>query len=607
MIRSEIRNVAIIAHVDHGKTTLVDGMLRQSGLFRDNQLQGECILDSNELERERGITILAKNIALTYGDVKINLIDTPGHADFGGEVERIVRMADGCLLLVDAFDGPMPQTKFVLKKAFAAGLKPIVVINKVDRPDARPQKVLEMVYDLFIDLGADDDQVDFPYVFASGREGWASADLDGSRDSIRPLFDLIVAKVPGPTVRPDEPFQMPVTTIEWSDYVGRIAVGKVLAGSVEVGSRVSLLKADKRINDTVDRLYEFDKLGKREVERIEAGDVAALVGLEEVEIGDTVACIERPMAAERLAVDEPTLTMLFTINDSPLAGRDGQYVTSRQLRSRLERELQSNVALRVADGASKDEFLVSGRGLLHLGILVETMRREGYELSVGKPHVIYKEIDGRRSEPVEQLVVEVPTERIGPVMELVGARRGELVRIDAVGAQSNLEFTIPARGLIGIRTRLLNATNGEAVLHHVLKGYEPYRGEVPRRANGVMISSLAGKSVAYALDSLQERGVMFIGPGADVYPGMIIAEHCRDNDLTVNPCREKKQTNIRASGSDKAILLKPPRDMSLELALEYIEEDEVVEITPTCIRLRKRLLAEEARRRAGRAPKREAG
>jgi GTP-binding protein len=606
MIRSDVRNVAIIAHVDHGKTTLVDAMLRQSGLFRDSQLQGECILDSNDLERERGITILAKNIALSYAPeggeaVKINIIDTPGHADFGGEVERITRMADGCLLLVDAFDGPMPQTKFVLRKAFEAGLAPIVVVNKVDRPDARPREVLNLCYDLFIDLGANDRQVDFPYVFASGKEGWASMDPAARGDSIRPIFDLILRCVPGPDVDPDGPLRMQVASLQWSEYVGRIAVGKIVSGRIAVGQNVLAMKEDRRVPYKVEKLYEFDKLGKRETASLFAGDVVAVVGLESIEIGDTISSVDRPGALPRLKVEEPTLTMLFTINDSPLAGRDGEHLTSRRLRERLARELESNVALKVEEGETKDEFLVSGRGLLHLGVLIETMRREGYELSVGKPHVIYKEIDGQTCEPFEQLAIEVPSDRVGPVMEMVGGRRGELEKMEARGSQTHLEFVLPSRGLIGLRTRLLNATAGEVVMHHVFLEYRPKKGDVPRRPTGVMISNTAGKAVAFALDGLQQRGEMFVAPGDDVYEGMIVAEHCRENDLTVNPCKEKKLTNIRAAGADRAILLKPPREMSLELALEYIEEDELVEVTPKAIRLRKRLLSEEARRRASRS------
>ena len=607
MIREDIRNVAIIAHVDHGKTTLVDSMLRQSGQFRDSQLQGNCILDSNDLERERGITILAKNIALAYQApgsdklTKINIIDTPGHADFGGEVERIVRLADGCLLLVDAFDGPMPQTKFVLRKAFEAGLHPIVVINKIDRPDARPEEVLNLCYDLFIDLGANDEQLEFPYIYASGKEGWATADPSVKGENIQPIFDIILKHVPGPDVEPEGPLQMQVSSLQWSEFVGRIAVGKIKSGTINVGQKVVLMKDGKNVPHQIENLYEFDKLGKIEVKSAGAGDVIAVVGLEDAEIGDTIASTDNPVALPRLKVEEPTLTMLFTINDSPLTGRDGQFLTSRHLRERLYRELDSNVALRVEDGDSKEQFLVSGRGLLHLGVLIETMRREGYELSVGKPQVIYKEINGEKCEPFEMLLVEVPSDRMGPVMEMAGARRGELLKIETRGTHTQIEFLIPARGLIGLRTRLLNATGGEVIMHHVFHEYRPVKGDIPRRANGVMISNQSGKAVAFALDGLQERGEMLVAPGDELYEGMIVAEHCRDNDLTVNACKEKKLTNMRASGSDKSIILKPPREMSLEIALEYIEEDELVEVTPKVIRLRKKFLSEEARKRSTRS------
>ncbi len=601
MIRNDIRNVAIIAHVDHGKTTLVDSMLRQSGQFRESQLQGDCILDSNELERERGITILAKNIALQYGDTKINLIDTPGHADFGGEVERITMMADGCLLLVDAFDGPMPQTRFVLRKAFAAGLKPIVVVNKIDRPEARPQQVLSLVYDLFIDLGADDEQLDFPYIFASGKEGWASHDPKVKGDSIKPVFDLIVKHVPGPDVDAEGPFQMQVTTLDWSDYLGRIAIGKIVSGKIKKSDRVLIMKDGVNKNATIERVQTFEKLGRSDAEGGEAGDVVALVGLEEAEIGDTIADADYPVALPRMNVDEPTLTMLFTINDSPFCGREGTFVTSRHLRERLYKELQSNVALRVTDTALKDEFVVAGRGLLHLGILIETMRRQGYELSVGKPHVILKEINGVECEPTEELVIDAPSDKVGPVMEIVGSRRGTLTKMQAEGTRTHMEFQIPARGLIGMRTRVLNSTAGEAIMHHVFHSYQPYSGEIPHRMNGVMISNVSGKAVAYALESLQERSTLFVRPGDEVYPGMIVGENARDNDLVVNPCKEKKLTNIRAASADKNIILKPPRDMSLEVALEYIEDDELVEVTPGGIRLRKKLLSEESRKRASRA------
>jgi GTP-binding protein len=596
MIRNDLRNIAIIAHVDHGKTTLVDAMLRQSGQYRESQLTQDCILDSNDLERERGITILAKNIAIDYKGVKINIIDTPGHADFGGEVERILSMADGCLLLVDAFDGPMPQTRFVLRKAFEAGLKPIVVVNKVDRPEARPKEVLSLVYDLFIDLGASDEQVNFPVMFASGKQGWASADPDVKGENIQPLLDLIL-NVPAPGGNSEAPLQLLATSLEWSSYVGRIVVGRIARGKVRRGQQVALVKAEGSIRETIDKVMVFDKLGKVEVEEASAGEIVALVGLEESEIGDTIADAETPEALPRLSVELPTLSMLFTINSSPLAGRDGQFVTSRNLRERLQRELQSNVALRVDETANRDEFVVSGRGLLHLGILIETMRREGYELSVGKPRVIMREENGAKLEPLEFLVVDIPTEKVGAAMELVGSRRGELSKMEPVGTRTHLEFTIPARGLIGLRTRLLNATAGEAVMHHVFHEYADYRGDVPTRPQGVLISNVTGKTNAYALDGLQERSTLFVRPSDDVYPGMVVGENCRDNDLVVNPCREKKLTNIRAASADKNILLAPPREMSLEQALEYIEDDELVEITPKVIRLRKKFLSEEDRKR----------
>jgi GTP-binding protein len=598
--RNDIRNVAIIAHVDHGKTTLVDALLRQSGQFRASQLQGDCILDSNPQERERGITILAKNVAVNYGDTKINIIDTPGHADFSGEVERTLAMADGALVLVDSFEGPMPQTKYVLRKAFAAGLRPIVVINKIDRPDARPDEVLNEVFDTFVELGADTEQLDFPYIFASGRAGFASHDAHATTGDIGPLFDLILEKVPAPVVEPDRPLQMLCTTLDFSEYVGRIAIGRIAAGSVRRGQRLALIKAgDVVVNGNADRVLVFDKLGRTEVESAEAGDIVAIVGLSAVDIGDTIAAAEAPVALPRIEVDEPTLSMLFTVNDSPLSG-EGEYLTSRHIRERLDKELRSNVALRVEDTEDRDSFQVSGRGLLHLSVLIENMRREGYELSVGKPTVILKRVDGAVHEPVEYLVVDVPQGQVGPVMELVGGRKGELTKMDVKGALAHLEFVIPARGLIGLRSRLLSATQGEAIMHHNFHGYQPFRGEIPRRPNGVMISNVRGQAVAYALDGLQERATMFVVPGDDVYEGMIVAENARENDLVVNPTKEKKLTNMRASGSDKNILLKPPRQLTLEYALEYIEDDELVEITPTKIRLRKKLLGEEDRKRAER-------
>jgi GTP-binding protein len=606
--RTDIRNVAIIAHVDHGKTTLVDQMMRQSGLFRREELdrlvggQHGLILDSNDLERERGITILAKNIALTLAGTKVNIIDTPGHADFGGEVERVLKMADGALVLVDAAEGPLPQTRFVLRKAFESGLRPIVVVNKIDRPDARPTEVLNAVFDLFVDLDADEATLDFPTVYASGREGISTPDLAIPATDLQPLFDAILKHVPAPEVEAEAPLQMLVVTLDYSDYVGRIAIGRVVAGKIRKGQRIALLKHDgRRVDDTVTQLYTFDRLGRTETNEVSAGDICAVVGLDEVDIGDTVADPENAVALPPIRIDEPTLDMLFRINDSPFAGQEGEYVTSRQLRDRLMKELESNVALRVVPSEEKrDEFHVSGRGLLHLGILLENMRREGYELSVGKPHVITKEVNGHKHEPIEYLVIEVPSRSVGAVMELVGGRKAELVKMDSRGEHTHLEFTIPARGLIGLRTRLLNATSGEAIMHHNFYDYQPTRGAIPARLNGVLISTETGRATPYALDNLQERGTLFIGGGEQVYEGQVVGEHCRDNDLPVNVCREKKLTNIRAAGADKSIILKPPRVMTLEQALEYIEEDELVEVTPKAIRLRKVLLKESDRRKYAR-------
>jgi GTP-binding protein len=602
MKRTDIRNVAIIAHVDHGKTTLVDQLMRQSGLFREGELRGECILDSNDLERQRGITILAKNIALTVGGTKINIIDTPGHADFGGEVERVLKMADGALLLVDAAEGPLPQTRFVLRKAFECGLRPIVVINKIDRPDARPTEVLNAVFDLFVDLDADDATLEFPTIYASGREGVATLDLNTPATDIRPLFAEIMNHVPPPEVELDAPLQMLTVTLDYSDYVGRIAIGRVFAGKIRKGQRVALLKHDgRRLDDVVTQLYTFDRLGRVETEEVLAGDICAVVGLEGVDIGDTIADFENPIALPPITIDEPTLDMIFRINDSPFVGQDGQYVTSRQLRDRLMKELESNVALRVKPSEERrDEFHVSGRGLLHLSILLENMRREGYELSVGKPRVITKQVNDVTMEPIEYLTVDAPPTSVGSVMELVGNRRAECLKMDSHGDLTHLEFTIPARGLIGLRTRLLNATGGQAIMHHNFYDYQPVRGGIPARVNGVMVSTETGRATPFALDNLQERGILFIGGGEQVYEGQIVAEHCRDNDLPVNVCREKKLTNIRAAGADKAIILKPPRQMTLELALEYIEEDELVEVTPKAIRMRKRFLTENERKRFAR-------
>lgn len=597
--RTDLRNVAIIAHVDHGKTTLVDQMLKQSGLFRESELAQECILDSNPLERERGITILAKNIAFRLGDTKINLIDTPGHADFGGEVERVLSMADGCFLLVDAAEGPLPQTRFVLRKAFAKGLQPIVVINKIDRSDARAVEVLNEVYDLFIELDATDEQLDFPVIYAAGRQGVATTDLNVPPKDLQPLYKEILEHIPPPEVDVDAPLQFLVVSLISDAYVGRIAVGKVVAGTIKKNQRVALMKRDgSRIDDTVVQLQEFDRLGRRETESVSAGDICAVAGLDEVEIGDTIADFDNAVALPPITVEEPTLDMVFRVNDSPFAGQDGTPITSRQLRERLMRETESNVAMKVrASEGRGDEFIVSGRGMLHLGILLENMRREGLELAVGKPKVIYKQIDGERQEPIEYLVVETPGDAVGPVMQLVLGRRGECVKMDARDAGTHLEFTIPARGLIGLRTRLLNATAGRAIMHHNFHNYQPYKGDIPARVNGVMVSTETGKATGHAIENLQERGVMFVAPMDSVYEGQVVGEHCRDNDLPVNICREKKLTNIRSSTAEIKTVIKPPRQMALEIALEYIEDDELVEVTPNSIRLRKTILKENDRKK----------
>jgi GTP-binding protein len=601
MRRNDIRNIAIIAHVDHGKTTLVDCLLRQSGEFRESQLVGDCILDSNELERERGITILAKNIAVPYKGVKINIIDTPGHADFGGEVERVLRMANGALVLVDAAEGPMPQTRFVLTKALECGLQPLVVINKIDRHDARPDEVLSEIFDLFLELGADDRLADFPYVYASARHGFATHDPAVPGTSMQPLLDLVLERIPGPEIDAKSPLQMLVTTLDWSDYVGRIAVGRIFSGSISRGQQVALMQSDQReLVGKVAAVHTFDKLGRKEVESGEAGDIVAVVGLEEVEIGDTISDAECRRALERVAIDEPTLQMIFTINSSPLAGREGKYVTSRHLRDRLMKELEKNVALRVTPVPGSDAYAVSGRGLLHLSVLVETMRREGYELSVGKPRVILRERKGVTEEPFESLIVEVPHDKLGVVMEMVGSRRGQMVEMNNRGEYSHASFSIPARGLIGLRTRLLNATQGTAIMHHRFETYRPMEGEIAGRGNGVLVSMAAGRAVAFGLDGLQERAEMFVSPGDVVYEGMIVGENSRTGDMAVNPTKEKKLTNMRASGSDRNILLKPARVLSLEAALEYIDDDELVEVTPGNIRLRKILLTEADRRKAAR-------
>ena len=610
-----IRNVAIIAHVDHGKTTLVDGLLYQSGMFRTEELDklagGEhgLIMDSNPLERERGITILRKTCAIRYVDeagreYKINIIDTPGHADFGGEVERVLKMADGVLLLVDAFDGPMPQTRFVLSKALEHKLRPIVVVNKIDRPNSRPDDVVDEVFDLLISLGADDVALDFPVVYASAREGWATIDLAKKTTSLKAVFEAIITHVPAPKVEPDAPLQMLVTNQEWSDYVGRIAIGKVFAGSVSEGQRVTVIdRHGLHTQQKIMHIHQFDGLGRRRVTTVLAGDICAISGLDPVEIGDTIACADRPSRLAAIAVDEPTMAMTFRVNDGPFAGRDGKYVTSRQIGDRLRKELERNVALRVDPGATPEEFTVSGRGLMHLGILLENMRREGYEVCVGKPNVIIRTIEGRRCEPIELLVVDCPLDCQSAVMSLLGDRRSEIAKMDAKRGASDfihMEFMIPSRGLFGLHARMLNATQGRAVMHHTYERYEPMRGAIPQRKAGVMVATTTGQVTAYALDGLYDRGIFFVEPGEQVYEGQIVGEHCKDNDIPVNVVKAKQLTNIRAAGKDNAARVRPARKLSLEAAMEYIQDDELVEICPNAIRLRKRLLKEADRRREAR-------
>ncbi len=602
MRRTDIRNIVIIAHVDHGKTTMVDCLLKQSGQFRDSQLQGERILDSNDLERERGITILSKNIALEYKGIKINLIDTPGHADFGGEVERVVRMADGALVLIDAAEGTMPQTRFVLSKALECGVKPIVVVNKIDRPDARCDEVVEEALMLLVDIGGEHYMDHFDVIYASGRSGYATLDWKVPGEDMVPLLDMMIEKIPGPDVEPEAPLQLLVTNLDWSDYVGRIAIGRIQSGTMKKGQQVDIAKENSVVAAQVANLQFFDKLGRIDTEMATAGDIAAVIGIDNIEIGDTICNRGQLNPLPRLKVDEPTLEMVFSVNSSPLAGRDGKYVTNRQLKARLDRELERNVALRVSQVEGSDAFAVRGRGVLHLSVLIETMRREGYEMSISKPRVVMKRIDGELHEPFEVLNVEVPTDRVGPVMEMVGNRRGLLESMSPRGEYTLLCFSIPARGLIGLRTRMLNATQGTAIIHHRFSGYQPMGQEMARRSNGVLISMVPGKAVGYALFALQERSELFVAPGEDVYEGMLVGENARDNDLVVNPTKEKKLTNIRSAGNDENIILKPPRELFLEAALEYIEDDELVEVTPNAIRLRKVHLRESDRRRNTRPP-----
>jgi len=615
MYSDYIRNVAIIAHVDHGKTTLVDRLLYQSGMFRTEELDklagGEfgLIMDSNPLERERGITILSKNCAINYKDAKgneykINIIDTPGHADFGGEVERVLKMADGVLLLVDAFEGPMPQTRFVLTKALEHKIKPIVVINKVDRENSRPDDVVNEVFDLFVQLGASDDSLDFPVIYASAREGWATSKLEKKTNNLKVIFETIVKKIPPPKAIPDAPLQMLVTNLEYSDYVGRIAIGRVFAGRVAEGQTVTVINhKGVHTQQKIMHIHQFHGLSRKRVPDVEAGDICAISGLDPIEIGDTIACADNPSPLAVIPVDEPTMTMTFRVNDGPFAGRDGKYVTSRQIGERLQKELQGNVALRVAPGQTAEEFNVSGRGLMHLGILLENMRREGFEVCVGKPSVIIREIDGVPHEPIELLAIDCPVDSQSAVMCLLGDRRSEIMKMDAkTGASGfiHMEFLIPSRGLFGLNARMMNATQGKAVMHHSFERYEPMRGSIPQRKAGVMIATTTGSVTAYALDALYDRGLFFVEPGEHVYEGQIVGEHCKEDDIPVNAVKLKQLTNMRAAGKDEAARVRPPRIMALEVAMEYIQEDELVEICPNSIRLRKRLLKESNRRRNGR-------
>ena len=591
-----IRNIAIIAHVDHGKTTLVDKILHATKVFRDNQETGELIMDSNDLERERGITIFSKNAAVEYKGVKINVIDTPGHSDFGGEVERVLKMADGVLLLVDAFEGPMPQTRFVLQKALQLNLKPIVVINKVDKPNCRPDEVHDAVFELFFNLDATEEQLDFPTIYGSSKQGWMNTSLTPSED-ITPLLDAILQYVPEPKVEEGN-LQLQITSLDYSSFLGRIAVGKVARGVINEGQNAALVQADGTIRKSkVRELYTFEGMGKKKATQVVAGDICAVVGLEDFNIGDTIADAENPEALPVISVDEPTMSMQFSINNSPFFGRDGKFVTSRHLRDRLMKETEKNLALRVEDSDNADSFLVYGRGILHLGILIETMRREGFELTVGQPQVIVKEINGKKCEPYENLVVDVPQEFSGKVIDLVTQRKGELLVMESKGEMQHLEFDIPSRGLIGLRSQMLTNTAGEAVMAHRFTEYKPWKGTIPGRNNGVLLSKNQDKTTAYSIDKLQDRGTFFVDPGEEVYAGQIIAEHIKPGDLVVNATEMKKLTNHRASGSDDAVKIAPKTLMTLEECMEYIQHDECIEVTPKVIRLRKVILQEEERKR----------
>ena len=594
----DIRNIAIIAHVDHGKTTLVDKMMLAGHLFRGDQTNGELVLDNNDLERERGITILSKNVSIIYKDTKINIIDTPGHSDFGGEVERVLNMADGCILLVDAFEGPMPQTRFVLQKALQIGLKPIVVVNKVDKPNCRPEEVYEMVFDLMFSLNATEDQLDFPVVYGSAKNNWMSEDWKTPTDNIHYLLDQIIEHIPAPKMLEGTP-QMLITSLDYSSYTGRIAVGRVHRGTLTEGMNINLSHRDGSLTRSkIKELHTFEGLGRKRVESVSSGDICAIVGLENFEIGDTICDFENPEPLPTIAIDEPTMSMVFTINDSPFFGKEGKFVTSRHIHDRLMKELDKNLALRVHKDENSDKWTVFGRGVLHLSVLIETMRREGYELQVGQPQVIYKTINDTRCEPIEELTISVPEEFASKMIDMVTRRKGELTSMETAGDRVNIEFNIPSRGIIGLRTNVLTASAGEAIMAHRFKEYQPYKGDVERRTNGSMIAMETGTAFAYAIDKLQDRGKFFIFPQEEVYAGQVVGEHAHDNDLVINVTKSKKLTNMRASGSDDKARIVPPIVFSLEEALEYIKEDEYVEITPKSMRMRKIILDELERKRA---------
>ncbi|MBW1294939.1 translational GTPase TypA [Aquimarina litoralis] len=592
-----IKNIAIIAHVDHGKTTLVDKIMYHCQLFRENENTGDLILDNNDLERERGITITSKNVSVTYKRTKINIIDTPGHADFGGEVERVLNMADGVLLLVDAFEGPMPQTRFVLQKAIDLGLKPCVVVNKVDKENCTPDEVHEKVFDLMFELGAEEWQLDFPTVYGSAKNNWMSDDWQKETDNIEPLLDMVMEHIPSPKIE-EGTLQMLITSLDFSSFTGRIAIGRLQRGVLTEGMQVSLVKRDGSIKKSkIKELHTFEGLGRRKVEKVEAGDICALVGLEGFEIGDTVADIENPEALETIAIDEPTMSMLFTINDSPFFGKDGKFVTSRHIKERLEKELEKNLALRVNETDSADKFMVFGRGVLHLSVLIETMRREGYELQIGQPQVIIKEIDGVKCEPIEELTIDLPETVSGKAVEMVTLRKGEMLSMEAKGERMVCEFLIPSRGIIGLRNQLLTATAGEAIMAHRFKEYQPLKGDIPGRINGSLVSMEKGTAIPYSIDKLQERGKFFIDPGEDIYEGQVIGENSRGDDMTVNVTKTKKLSNVRSAGADDKAKIVPAIKFSLEEALEYIQKDEYVEVTPNHLRLRKIFLTEVERKR----------